>query len=148
MVLLSHNTKKGWTSEGVTSAADFRDYQRQNTSFEQLAGWTQWSFNLTSDGPPDRAMGGLVTWNFFQALDAETYARPRFRGAGIAARVEPRRDPEPLAYGRAASPRIQISWAEKSSCKARPTPSSASCPPDFQFPLMGIAQYLDAARSG
>ncbi len=37
MDLLSHDTKKGWTNNGVTSTADFIDYQNQNTSFEQLA---------------------------------------------------------------------------------------------------------------
>jgi len=68
IVLLSHDTKKGWTNNGVTSTADFIDYQSQNSSFEQLAGWTQWQFNLTSDGPPDRVLGGLVSWNFFQTL--------------------------------------------------------------------------------
>src|SRR4029077_14259857 len=45
MVLLSHDTKKGWTSKGVTSTADFLDYQAQNTVFEQVACWTSWEFN-------------------------------------------------------------------------------------------------------
>src|SRR5260221_5570099 len=60
-VLLSHNKEKGWTSKNVTSTADFFDYQRQNTVFEQLAYWTSWYFNLTSDGAPDRVEGGLVS---------------------------------------------------------------------------------------
>src|SRR5271156_906096 len=71
MVLLSHDTKQGWTSNGVTSTADFLDYQKQNTSFEQLAAFTGWYFNLTSSGPPDRVEGGLVSWNFFQTLGAQ-----------------------------------------------------------------------------
>jgi len=71
MVLLSHDTKKGWTSNSVTSTADFLDYQNQNASFEQLAAWTQWAFNLTGDGPPDRVLGGLVSWNFFQTLGVQ-----------------------------------------------------------------------------
>src|ERR1700688_3432653 len=57
-VLLSHDTKKGWTNNGVTSTADFLDYQNQNASFEQLAASTQWSLNLTSYGPPDRVIRG------------------------------------------------------------------------------------------
>ena len=52
MVLLSHDTKKGWTSNHVSSTADFLDYQSQNASFERLAAWTSWYFNLTSDGRP------------------------------------------------------------------------------------------------
>jgi MacB-like periplasmic core domain len=71
MVLLSHDTKKGWTSNGVTSSADYFDYEKQNSSFEQLVPWTSWYFNLTGDGPPDRVLGGLVGWNFFQTLGAQ-----------------------------------------------------------------------------
>jgi hypothetical protein len=71
MVLLSHDAKKGWTSKDVTSTADFLDYEKQNSSFEQLACWTSWNFNLTSDGPPDRVEGGLVSWNFFQTLSVQ-----------------------------------------------------------------------------
>src|SRR5271156_5825815 len=66
MVLLSHDTKKGLSGNGVTSSADFFDYEKQNSSFEQLVPWTGWDFNLTGDGPPDRILGGLVGWNFFQ----------------------------------------------------------------------------------
>jgi predicted permease len=71
IVLLSHDTKKGWTSNGVTSSADYFDYEKQNSSFEQLVPWTAWYFNLTGDGPPDRVLGGLVGWNFFQTLGAQ-----------------------------------------------------------------------------
>jgi predicted permease len=71
MVLLSHDTKKGWTSDSVTSTADYLDYEKQNSSFEQLVPWTSWYFNLTGDGPPDRVLGGLVGWNFFQTLGAQ-----------------------------------------------------------------------------
>ncbi len=52
MVFLSHDTKKGWTREGLTSTASFLDLQKQNTSFEQTALWAGWNFNLTRDGLP------------------------------------------------------------------------------------------------
>jgi putative ABC transport system permease protein len=68
IVLLSHDTQKGWTQSGVTSTADFLDYQQQNTSFDQLVPWAIWNFNLTNDGPPERTAGGRVGWNFFQTL--------------------------------------------------------------------------------
>jgi putative ABC transport system permease protein len=71
MVLLSHDSKKGWTSNGVTSTADFFDDEKQNSAFEQLVPWASWYFNLTGDGPPDRVLGGLVGWNFFQTLGAQ-----------------------------------------------------------------------------
>ena len=64
----SHDTKKGWTRNSVTSTADFLDFQKQNTSFEQTAGWTGWNFNLTGDGPPALIEGGRVSWNYFDAL--------------------------------------------------------------------------------
>ena len=71
LVLLSHNEKQGWTSHGVTSNADFLDFQKQSTSFEQLAGWTQRDFSVTGGGPPVLVDGGQVTWNYFQTLAAE-----------------------------------------------------------------------------
>ncbi len=71
MVLQSHNTKKGFTSWGVPSTADFLDYEKQNSSFAQLAVWSNWQYNLTGDGRPDRVEGGLVGWNFFQTLGVQ-----------------------------------------------------------------------------
>ncbi|HEV2224339.1 MAG TPA: ABC transporter permease [Candidatus Acidoferrales bacterium] len=68
VVLLSHDKKKGWTSNGVSSTADFLDFQKQNISFEQTAAWTSWDFNLTGDGPPALVDGGRVSWNFFDTL--------------------------------------------------------------------------------
>src|SRR2546425_2987923 len=41
MMFESHDTKKGWTSERLTSTASFLDFQKQNTSFEQTALWTE-----------------------------------------------------------------------------------------------------------
>lgn len=43
MVLLSHDKKKGWTSDDVSSTADFLDFQKQNTSFDQTAAWASWN---------------------------------------------------------------------------------------------------------
>ncbi|MFZ0639876.1 MAG: ABC transporter permease [Candidatus Acidiferrales bacterium] len=68
MVMLEHNSKKGWTYNSVTSTADFLDFQKQQTSFEQTAAWTGWNFNLTGNGPPALVEGGRVSWNFFDAL--------------------------------------------------------------------------------
>src|SRR5882724_3059375 len=52
MIFLSHDTKKGWTSEHLTSTASFLDFQNENKSFEQTAMWRGWNFNLTGDGAP------------------------------------------------------------------------------------------------
>jgi putative ABC transport system permease protein len=42
------------------SAGDFLDWQRQNTSFQQLAAWTDTSFNLSTADQPEQ-LGGIVT---------------------------------------------------------------------------------------
>src|SRR5713101_8400272 len=34
MVFVSHDKKKGWTRNGLTSTASFLDFQKQNSSFE------------------------------------------------------------------------------------------------------------------
>src|SRR2546430_17230146 len=47
------------------------DFQRQNTSFEQIVAWAGAGLNLTGDGHPELVDGGRVTWNFFDALGAK-----------------------------------------------------------------------------
>jgi predicted permease len=71
VIFQTHDKKHGWTNNGTTSAADFFDFQKQNTSFQQTAAWTTANFNLTGDGPPELIEGGRVTWNFFDALGAK-----------------------------------------------------------------------------
>jgi putative ABC transport system permease protein len=71
MVFATHDKKNGWTGEHVTSPADFFDFQKQNSSFEQCVAWTGASLNLTGDGSPELIEGGRVTWNFFDALGAK-----------------------------------------------------------------------------
>src|SRR5437660_2078831 len=71
MVFATHDKKNGWTGEHVTSPADFFDFQKQNTSFEQSVAWTGASLNLTGDGSPELVDGGRVTSNFFDTLGAK-----------------------------------------------------------------------------
>ncbi|MGA8231080.1 MAG: ABC transporter permease [Candidatus Acidiferrales bacterium] len=68
-IVQSLNTQQGSTSLGNT-AADFYDWQRESKDFEELCAWTPQAFNLAGDGPPERAVGTLVTWNFFETLGA------------------------------------------------------------------------------
>ena len=70
-VFESHDKKRGWTSESISSTASFLDFQKQNTSFEQTVGWTSWNFNLTGDGNPALVEGGRVSWNYFDVLGAK-----------------------------------------------------------------------------
>ena len=71
VIFETQDKKHGWTSGGVTSAADFFDFQKQNTSFEQTVVWAQASLNLTGDGLPELVDGGRVSWNFFNTLSAK-----------------------------------------------------------------------------
>jgi len=71
MIFLAHDSKKGWSYRGIASDADFFDYQSQNATFESLVPYSSEYFNLTGDGTPDRILGGLVGWNFFQELGAK-----------------------------------------------------------------------------
>src|SRR5258708_6398859 len=71
VIFETQDKKHGWTSRGATSAADFFDFQKQNTSFEQTVAWGGASLNLTGDGLPELVDGGRVSWNFFDTLGAK-----------------------------------------------------------------------------
>jgi putative ABC transport system permease protein len=47
------------------SAGDFLDWQRQNTSFQQLAAWTGASFNLATPDQPEQLDGRLTSPGWF-----------------------------------------------------------------------------------
>jgi putative ABC transport system permease protein len=50
----------------VMSAGDFLDWQRQNTSFQQLAAWTDTSFNMSTADQPEQLGGTLTTPGWFR----------------------------------------------------------------------------------
>src|SRR5712692_860585 len=138
MIFQAHETKKGWTRNSVTSTADFLDFQKQNTSFEQTAAWTGWNFNLTGDGPPELVEGGRVSWNYFDALGVKpmlgrTFTSDEDRpGAGHVAILgqglwQSRFASQPNIIGR----NITIGGEAYTVVGVMPG--------TFQFPLMGIA---------
>src|SRR5216683_4144643 len=138
MVFVSHDKKKGWTRNSVTSTADFFDFQKQNTSFEQTAAWAGWNFNLTGDGPPELVEGGRVSWNYFEALGVKPMLGRTFtpdedlQGAGHVAVVgqglwQSRFAGQPNIIGR----NITIGGEAYTVVGVMPG--------TFQFPLMGIA---------
>jgi putative ABC transport system permease protein len=51
--------------------ADFRDWQSELRSFEQIAAWTGWMPDLTGTGEAERLSGSLVTPNFFSTLGVQ-----------------------------------------------------------------------------
>ncbi|MGH8278122.1 MAG: ADOP family duplicated permease [Gammaproteobacteria bacterium] len=138
MVFESHNTKLGWTTEGLTSTASFMDFKRQETSFEKLVLWAGWDFNLTGNGPPALVDGGRVSWNFFEALGAKPLLGRTFTpaedgpGAGDVAVISEglwrsRYGGDPKIVGR------NITIADEAYTVVGVMPAT------FQFPLMGIA---------
>jgi putative ABC transport system permease protein len=134
----TQDKKHGWTSGGVTSAADFFDFQKQNTSFEQTAAWGGASLNLTGDGPPELIDGGRVSWNFFDMLGARPILGRTFTaeddrsGAPHVAILS-----QGLWQGRyAGDPKI---IGRNIAIGGEAYTVVGVMPGTFQFPLMGIA---------
>jgi predicted permease len=50
------------------SPANYRDWKRMNTVFEDMAAVTTWQVNLIGQGAPERIKGALVTGNLFAVL--------------------------------------------------------------------------------
>ena len=138
MVFASHDTRKGWTSGGISSLASFLDFQEGNTSFEQTVLWTGWNFNVTGDGPPALVEGGRVSWNFFDVLGARPILGRAFTpdedepGAGHVAILS-----EGMWQGRfGGAPRIV---GRDVTIGGEPYRIVGVMPARFQFPLMGHA---------
>src|SRR5574337_1256572 len=138
MVFESHNTKIGWTQEGISSTASLLDFEREQDSFQKIALWTQWEFNLTGNGPPTLVDGGRVSWNFFEALGA----KPLLGRTFIA------------DEDRAGAPKVAILseglWQDRYGSDPKITGQNIMIggeaytvvgvmPASFQFPLMGTA---------
>src|SRR5215831_489189 len=134
----SHDKKRGWTAESVTSTASFLDFQKQNTLFEQTVGWTSWNFNLTGDGNPALVEGGRVSWNYFDVLGAKPVLGRTFAqdedgpGAPHVAVLS-----QGLWQSRYASDPKIIGRNIKIDGEAYTV--VGVMPGTFQFPLMGIA---------
>jgi putative ABC transport system permease protein len=138
MSLLGHSTKQGWTSNGVSSTADFYDFQDRQTSFEQTAAWAQWDFNLTGDGPPDLVEGGRVSWNYFETLGV----RPLMGRTFVPGDDMPAA-PHVVILGRGlwqsrygSDPNI---LGRTITVSGEPYSVVGVMPPNFLFPLMGTA---------
>ncbi|HEY6376513.1 MAG TPA: ABC transporter permease [Edaphobacter sp.] len=58
-------SKVGGHRNGI-SAGDFLDWQRQNTTFQQMAAWTGASFNLATPEQPEQVDGRLTSPGWFQ----------------------------------------------------------------------------------
>ena len=54
--------------EDITSFPNYRDWRDQNSSYEQLAGYSNAAFALTGAGDPERLLGAETTANFFDVM--------------------------------------------------------------------------------
>jgi putative ABC transport system permease protein len=51
-----------------SSLPNFKDWQQLSTSFEHMAAFTGWTFNLTGEGEPERLQGALASPDLFPML--------------------------------------------------------------------------------
>ena len=51
-----------------SSGPNFKDWERESTSFEYMAAFTGWSFNLTGAGEPERIQGAMTSPALFSML--------------------------------------------------------------------------------
>lgn len=57
--------------EGKISFMNFSDWRSQNQSFEDLAAFSYWPFNLSGDQAPERVVGGVASASFFPLLGVQ-----------------------------------------------------------------------------
>lgn len=55
-------------THGTTPPADFLDWRSESRSFQQMAAYQQWFFNLTGEGEPQQLPGVHVSADFFSML--------------------------------------------------------------------------------
>ena len=67
MLQLAPQETVGWSE---VSPADYLDWKKQSHSFEELAGWQWFGWNLTGNGDPEKLAGARVSSNFFRTLGA------------------------------------------------------------------------------
>jgi len=70
VMVWQQNPHRGWL-ENAVSGANFRDWQKQNHVFADMAAFESLSFNLTGDAKPEEIAGERVTANLFSLLDVQ-----------------------------------------------------------------------------
>jgi len=70
MLWSSPNPDRG--RDGAASPADFLDWRKANTTFEDIAGIDRRNLTLTGMGDPGRISGAAVTAGFFDILRTNT----------------------------------------------------------------------------
>ena len=94
---------------------EFCDYRDQNRTLEAVAGFANWSANLTGDGPAERLAGLRVSDNFFDLLGTPAAVGRPLRAGGRHAREREGGGRSATACGSGASGATPPSWAAASS---------------------------------
>jgi putative ABC transport system permease protein len=79
LVVIHESVPQTGSTRSSVSPANFLDWQNQNQVFEQMAAYTDRSFNLTDGDVPERVEGTMVTPGFFPALDTKAALGRTFR---------------------------------------------------------------------
>ncbi|HKQ06511.1 MAG TPA: ABC transporter permease [Blastocatellia bacterium] len=61
-----------------SSGPNFKDWQQQSASFDYMAAFSGWSFNLTGHGEPERLQGAMASPDFFPMLGIKPVAGRTF----------------------------------------------------------------------
>jgi putative ABC transport system permease protein len=67
VIVWQKSLQKG-TERSRVSGPNFLDWQAQNLAFEEMAVYSDWSFNLTEGDEPERLSGAIVSPSFFRLL--------------------------------------------------------------------------------
>jgi putative ABC transport system permease protein len=68
LVLIWETDSNRKITHGTTPPADFLDWRSQSHSFQEMAAYQQWFFNLTTQGEPEQVPGADVSPGFFDML--------------------------------------------------------------------------------
>lgn len=68
LVILWETDSNRKLTHGTTPPADFLDWRSESRSFQQMAAYQQWFFNLTGRGEPQQLPGVHVSADFFSML--------------------------------------------------------------------------------
>jgi putative ABC transport system permease protein len=71
LVWIWDNNKSIGFPRFASSGPNFNDWRQQAGSFEYMAAFTGWSFNLTGEGEPERIQGAMASPNLFSMLDVK-----------------------------------------------------------------------------
>jgi hypothetical protein len=108
------------------SPADYRDWKKMNTVFEDMGGVTGVLVNLTGEGNPERIEAARVTGSLFATLGVKPLlGRPIISADDRQARCSPRSSA--MACGNGRSVATLACWDERCNWTAPPTWSSGLC---------------------